>query len=119
MLQHRAVRVCGSSSLKRLPCSFWFSPLSVVPSVVTIVIQEYHIPFPPIMDSLTSAFSWANLSVFQLVQTGCKVCRTTPVALCCLLHACYYCLHVTKYGVVASSYYYLVATCRVSCGDCD
>lgn len=26
------------------------------------------------MDTLTSAFSWANLSVFQLVETGCKVC---------------------------------------------
>jgi hypothetical protein len=31
------------------------------------------VPFPDITASLQSAFSWANLSVFQLFQTGCKV----------------------------------------------
>ena len=41
--------------------------------VIVIGIHEYHIPFPDIMASLHSAFSWANLSVFQLFQTGCKV----------------------------------------------
>ncbi len=45
---------------------------------MTIVIAEYHIPYPKFVDSLTSAFSWANLNVFQLVQTGCKV------RVCCL-----------------------------------
>jgi hypothetical protein len=58
-------------------CAVCGSPLPA-PPVVTIVIQEYHIPYPRIMDSLTSAFSWANLSVFQLVQTGCKVRTAVP-----------------------------------------
>jgi hypothetical protein len=43
--------------------------------VIVIVIREYHIPFPDITVSLQSAFSWTNLSLFQLYQMGCKVSK--------------------------------------------
>ncbi len=40
--------------------------------ITTIIVADYQVPFPPIMDMVKRAFSWANLSLFELVETGCK-----------------------------------------------
>jgi hypothetical protein len=42
--------------------------------IITIIISEYSIPYPAVMDNLKESFSWANLNIFELVETGCKVC---------------------------------------------
>ena len=47
-------------------------PVTVV-QLITIVISEYRIPYPAAMKSLKNSFSWVNLNVFELFQTGCKV----------------------------------------------
>jgi hypothetical protein len=57
--------------------------------IITIVISEYHIPYPALMDNLKASFSWANLNVFELVETGCKVRAADThggnCGICCLL----------------------------------
>ena len=72
MVQSTAARLLAQSLCEA--CSSVLACVSCE-QVIVIVIREYDIPFPDITISLQSAFSWTNLSLFQLFQTGCKVRR--------------------------------------------
>jgi hypothetical protein len=60
-----AAQSCMSVSCLMSPLRCW--------QIVTIVITEYGIQFPEVMDSISSAFSWCNFGLFSLFQQGCKV----------------------------------------------
>ncbi len=62
------MRSCVGVHLCALPGFPWAD------QIITIIISEYNIPYPAVMDNLKESFSWANLNIFELVETGCKVC---------------------------------------------